>query len=184
MTRLFEKYQTEVVPKLQSDFKHKNRMAVARLVKVVVSVGLGKINKDEKAVEEILTTLGVITGQKPVTRRARKSIANFNLRENDLVGAFVTMRGKKMYEFFDRLVTFALPRVRDFRGLSPSGFDRSGNYNFGLTEQTVFPEVDYNKIEKVFGMNINLVCSARSKEEAKALLVALGLPLEAVQQKG
>lgn len=183
MTRLFERYRTEIVPKLQAEFKHKNRMAVGKLVKVVVSVGLGKINKEEKAVEEILATLGTITGQKPVTRRARKSIANFNLRENDLVGAFVTMRGKKMYEFFDRLVTFALPRVRDFRGLPLSGFDRSGNYNFGLAEQTVFPEVDYNKIEKVFGMNINLVCRAKNKEEAKALLVALGLPLE-VPSKG
>jgi len=178
MTRLFEKYQTEIVPKLQADFKHKNQMAVGKLVKVVVSVGLGKINKEEKAIEEILATLGAITGQKPVIRRARKSIANFNLRENDLVGAFVTIRGKRMYEFFDRLVTFALPRVRDFRGLPPAGFDRSGNYNFGLAEQTVFPEVDYNKVEKVFGMNINLVCKAKKKEEAKALLVALGLPLE------
>ena len=182
MTRLFKRYQTEIVPKLQAEFKHKNRMAVGKLVKVVVSVGLGKINKEEKAVEEILATLGTITGQKPVTRRARKSIANFNLRENDLVGAFVTIRGKKMYEFFDRLVTFALPRVRDFRGLPLSGFDRNGNYNFGLAEQTVFPEVDYNKIEKVFGMNINLVCRAKNKEEAKALLVALGLPLEAPQK--
>ncbi|MFH2068134.1 MAG: 50S ribosomal protein L5 [Candidatus Omnitrophota bacterium] len=179
MTRLFKKYKSEIVPKLQTEFKHKNRMAVGKLVKVVVSVGLGKINKEEKAVAEILATLGAITGQKPVTRRARKSIANFNLRENDLVGAFVTLRGKRMYEFFDRLVTFALPRVRDFRGLPPSGFDRNGNYSFGLAEQTVFPEVDYNKIEKVFGMNVNLVCNAKNKEEAKALLVALGLPLEA-----
>lgn len=178
MTRLFERYRDEIVPKLQTEFKHKNRMAVGKLVKVVVSVGLGKINKEEKAVEEILVTLGAITGQKPVTRRARKSIANFNLRENDLVGAFVTMRGKRMYEFFDRLVTFALPRVRDFRGLPLSGFDRSGNYSFGMAEQTVFPEVDYNKVEKVFGMNINLVCNAQNKEEAKALLIALGLPLD------
>lgn len=182
MTRLFEKYRDQIVPKLQAEFKHKNRMAAAKLVKVVINVGLGKINKEEKAIEEILATLGAVTGQKPVTRRARKSIANFNLRQNDLVGAFVTLRGKRMYEFFDRLVTFALPRVRDFRGLPLSGFDRNGNYSFGLTEQTVFPEVDYNKVEKIFGMNINLVCNAKNKEEAKALLVALGLPLENVQQ--
>ena len=178
MTRLFEKYRDKIVPELQAEFKHTNRMAVGKLVKVVVSVGLGKINKEEKAVEEILATLGAITGQKPITRRARKSIANFNLREGDLVGAFVTLRGKRMYEFFDRLVTFALPRVRDFRGLPLSGFDRSGNYSFGMAEQSVFPEVDYNKVEKVFGMNINLVCNAKNKEEAKALLVALGLPLD------
>ena len=178
MARILEKYKKEIVPKIQDEFKHANRMAVGRLEKIVVSVGVGKINKDEKAVGEVLATLAAITGQKPVVRRSRKSIAEFSLRENDLVGAFVTLRGKRMYEFFDRLVTFALPRVRDFRGLPPSGFDQNGNYNFGLTEQTVFPEVDYNKVVKIFGMNINIVTTANDKKESTTLLGMLGLPLE------
>ncbi|MFH0796877.1 MAG: 50S ribosomal protein L5 [Candidatus Omnitrophota bacterium] len=178
MSGLLKYYKSEIVPKLQKEFKYSNKMAVPRLEKVVVSVGLGKINKDEKAIEEILSTLAVITGQKPVLRRSRKAIAGFSLRENDLVGAFVTLRGKRMFDFFARLVTFALPRVRDFRGLTLSGFDQNGNYNFGLTEQTVFPEIDYNKVSKIFGMNINLVTSAKKKEEARALLSDLGLPLE------
>jgi len=178
MSKLLEKYKKEIVPQLRKEFNHKNPLAVSKLVKIVVSVGLGKINRDEKAIEEVVSTLSAITGQKPVLTRSRKSIAGFSLRKNDLVGAFVTLRGKRMYDFFERLTVFALPRVRDFRGLPLSGFDRDGNYNFGLSEQTVFPEVDYNKVGRIFGMNITLVTSTRKKEEAKALLVALGLPLE------
>lgn len=176
--RLHEKYRTTVLPGLRERFGFTNDLAVPRLTKIVVSVGLGRVSKDEKAVEEVLSTLAVITGQKPVTTRARKSIAGFSLRENDLVGAFVTLRGQRMYEFLDRLVTFSLPRVRDFRGLPAEGFDRDGNYNFGLKDQTVFPEIDYNKVGHVFGMNINMVTSVSSREPAVYLLTSLGLPLQ------
>ncbi|HNQ35343.1 MAG TPA: 50S ribosomal protein L5 [bacterium] len=178
MARLLDKYKKEIIARLTEQFKYSNQMAVPKLTKIVVSVGLGKIGKEEKVVEEILGGLTAITGQKPVMRRARKSIAGFNLRTNDLVGAFVTLRGQRMYEFLDRLVSFALPRVRDFRGLPKTGFDRAGNYSFGLNEQTIFPEIDFNKVTKVFGMNINLVTSARNRQEAEPLLTMLGLPLE------
>lgn len=176
--RLYEKYTAEVLPELKKKFGYGNDLAVPRLSKVVLSVGLGRVSKDEKVVAEIIDTLALVTGQKPVMTRARKSIAGFSLRQNDLVGAYVTLRGKRMYEFFDRLVTFSLPRVRDFRGLPAGGFDRDGNYNFGLRDQAVFPEVDYNKIGHVFGMNITLVTTAGGREAAELLLSSLGLPLQ------
>lgn len=176
--RLREKYNRDILPEMKEKFGYRNDLAVPRLSKIVVSVGLGRVNKDEKAVEEILATLSTIVGQKPKTTRALKSIAGFSLREGDLVGAFVTLRGDRMWEFLDRLVTFTLPRVRDFRGLPFSGLDRDGNYNFGLREQGVFPEIDYNKINHVFGMNICLVTTRKEPEPAKFLLTSLGMPLK------
>lgn len=177
MVKLLEEYNTGINPRLRKELKRTNALAVPRLKKIVVSVGMGKIRQEEKQVAEILAGLRNITGQKPALTYSRKSIAGFNVRENDLAGAMVTLRGKRMYEFFERLVNLALPRVKDFRGLSPSGFDNGGNYNFGITEHTVFPEIDYNKVIHMFGMNITLVTSADNGEEARLLLTALGLPL-------
>jgi large subunit ribosomal protein L5 len=174
--RLKEKYDSEVLPAMMEEFKYSNRMAVPRLSKIVVNMGLGEASQNVKILDAATRELGQVSGQKPVVTRARKSIANFKLRKNMPIGAMVTLRGARMYEFFDRLVNVALPRVRDFRGLSTKSFDGRGSYTLGLRDQLVFPEVEYGKIEKIKGMNISIVTDARSDAEALALLRHLGMP--------
>ena len=181
--RLRERYQTEVLPALMEEFKYTNRMAVPRLSKIVVNMGLGEAIQNVKLLDAATRELGQVTGQKPVVTRAKKSIANFKLRKNMPIGVMVTLRGNRMYEFFDRLVNVALPRVRDFRGLSTKSFDGRGSYTLGLRDQLVFPEVEYGKIEKVKGMNISIVTDARSDAEALALLKHLGLRFRAEAQR-
>ncbi len=181
--RLKEKYQSEVLPALMEEFKYPNCMAVPRLNKIVVNMGLGEAIQNVKILDAATRELGQISGQKPVVTRARKSIANFKLRKSMPIGAMVTLRGDRMYEFFDRLVNVALPRVRDFRGLSTKAFDGRGSYTLGLRDQLVFPEVEYGKIEKVKGMNISIVTNARSDAEAMALLKRLGMPFRAESQR-
>lgn len=174
--RLKERYQKEMVYSLVKEFKYSNRMAVPRLRKIVVNMGLGEAIQNAKLLDSAGVELGLITGQKAVITRARKSIANFKLRKNMPIGAMVTLRGDRMYEFLDRLMNVALPRVRDFRGLSTRAFDGRGNYTLGLRDQLVFPEVDYSKVDKVKGMNISIVTDARTDAEALALLRHCGLP--------
>jgi len=181
--RLKERYRRDVVPALVREFKYKNLMAVPRLRKIVVNMGLGEAIQNAKLLDPASRELGQITGQKPVITRARKSIANFKLRKNMPIGAMVTLRGDRMYEFFDRLANVALPRVRDFRGLSTRAFDGRGNYTLGVRDQLVFPEVDYAKVEKVKGMNISIVTDARSDAEGLALLRHLGLPFRQEAQR-
>jgi large subunit ribosomal protein L5 len=171
-----ERYQKEVVPMLMKEFKYRNVMAVPRLKKIVVNMGLGEAIQNAKLLDSATRELAQITGQKPVITRARKSIANFKLRKNMPIGAMVTLRGDRMYEFFERLANVALPRVRDFRGLSSRAFDGRGSYTLGLRDQLVFPEIEYSKVDKVKGMNISIVTSARSDAEALALLKQLGMP--------
>src|SRR5215472_12004203 len=174
--RLKERYQKEIVPALTKEFKYTNPMAVPRVSKVVVNMGLGEAIQNAKLLDSAVLELGLITGQKAVITRARKSIANFKLRKNMPIGAMVTLRGDRMYEFLDRLMNVALPRVRDFRGLSTRAFDGRGNYTLGLRDQLVFPEVDYSKVDKAKGMNISIVTDARTDAEGLALLRHLGLP--------
>lgn len=178
-TRVKELYQKEVVPLLVKEFNYPNPMAVPRLRKIVVNMGLGEAIQNGKLLDSATRELTQVTGQKSVITRARKSIANFKLRKNMAIGAMVTLRGERMYEFFDRLVNVALPRVRDFRGLSTRAFDGRGNYTLGLRDQLVFPEIDYSKVEKIKGMNISIVTDARSDAEALALLRHLGMPFRA-----
>ena len=181
--RLKEKYESEVVPALMEEFKYPSRMAVPRLSKIVINMGLGEAIQNVKLLDAATRELGQISGQKPVITRAKKSIANFKLRKNMPIGAMVTLRGDRMYEFFDRLVNVALPRVRDFRGLSTRSFDGRGSYTLGLRDQLVFPEVEYGKIEKVKGMNISIVTSAKSDAEGLALLRRLGMPFRTEAQR-
>lgn len=169
------KYDSEVRPALGEQLGL-NIMAVPRLTKIVINMGVGDVLKDSKALENAVADLEVITGQKPAITKAKKSIAAFKLREGQSIGAKVTLRGNRAWEFFDRLVTLAIPRIRDFRGLSAKGFDGRGNYTFGITDQTVFPEVDYDKIGKVRGMDITVVTTAETNEEGRALLDAFGFP--------
>ena len=175
--RLKDRYQKEIVPALVKEFQYSNPMAVPRLSKVVVNMGLGEAIQNAKLLDSAVLELGLITGQKAVITRARKSIANFKLRKNMPIGAMVTLRGDRMYEFLDRLTNVALPLVRDFRGLSTRAFDGRGNYTLGLRDQLVFPEVDYSKVDKVKGMNISIVTDARTDAEALALLRHLGMPI-------
>jgi large subunit ribosomal protein L5 len=182
--RLKERYQKEIVPALVKEFQYPNLMAVPRLHKVVVNMGLGEAIQNAKLLDSAGVELGLITGQKAVITRARKSIANFKLRKNMPIGAMVTLRGDRMYEFLDRLMNVALPRVRDFRGLSTRAFDGRGNYTLGLRDQLVFPEVDYSKVDKVKGMNISIVTDARSDAEALALLRHLGMPFRSESRRG
>jgi len=177
--RLQEKYEKEVLAALAKRFGRSNRMALPKLMKIVVNMGVGKAIGEKKYMEEAIEALKQITGQKPVVTLSRKSIANFKLRENMPIGCKVTLRGKRMWEFFDRLVSLALPRVRDFRGLDPDAFDGRGNYNLGLTEQLVFPELNPDKFSFPQGMNITIVISGHSDEESRELLRQLGLPLRA-----
>lgn len=177
MSRLRERYVNEVVPSLMKEFGHTNRHAVPRLQKIVINMGLGEALQNIKILDSAGAELALITGQKPIITRARKSIANFKLRKNMPIGAAVTLRGERMYEFLDRLVNIVLPRVRDFKGLSSKSFDGRGSYTLGLRDQLVFPEVDYTRVDKIKGMNITLVTTAESDEEARALLRQLGVPL-------
>jgi len=176
VARLLEQYKNEVAPALAKEFKHSNPHAVPKLEKVVVSMGLGRAVDDEAILEVAAEELALITGQKPIITRARKSVSNFKLRDGMKIGLKVTLRGAGMYEFFDRLVSLAIPRVRDFRGLAPSGFDGRGNYNMGVAEHTIFPEIDPDKVKYTLGMNIAMVTSAKTDEEARRLLVLLGMP--------
>ncbi|MBU6352692.1 MAG: 50S ribosomal protein L5 [Actinomycetales bacterium] len=174
--RLKTRYRNEVTAHLTQQFGLKNRMQVPNLVKIVVNMGVGEAAKDSKLIEGAVRDLATITGQRPVVTRARKSIANFKLREGQPIGAHVTLRGDRMWEFMDRLLSVSLPRIRDFRGLSPKQFDGSGNYTFGLTEQVVFPEIEQDKLDRVRGMDITIVTSAKNDDEGRALLRALGFP--------
>jgi large subunit ribosomal protein L5 len=174
--RLRDRYRDEVVPQLQRQLGLANVMQVPRLEKVVVNMGVGEAIKDGRLLDAAIEDLQVITGQRPVVTRARKSIAGFKLRQGMAIGAKVTLRGARMWEFLDRLVSLALPRIRDFRGLSPAAFDGHGNYTLGVTEQLIFPEIDYDKIVKVTGMDITIVTTAATDEEGRALLAALGFP--------
>ncbi len=176
MTRLKEKYQKEVVPALQKEFGYKNVMAVPRIEKVVVNMGLGEATANAKLIDTGADELARITGQKPVTRRAKKSIAAFKVRKGMPIASMVTLRGERMWEFLDRLMSIALPRVRDFKGVSPRGFDGRGNYTLGLRDQLLFPEIDYMKVDKARGMNVSVVTTARTDEEGRKLLQFIGMP--------
>ena len=175
-TRIKEKYQNEAVPALQQKFGYKNSMEVPKLAKIVVNMGLGDCKDNPKAREVAVAELATITGQKPMVTKARKSIANFKLREGMNVGAKVTLRGQRMEEFMDKLVNIALPRVRDFRGVSDKAFDGRGNYALGIREQLLFPEIEYDKVEKIRGMEMIFVTTAKTDEECKELLRLLGMP--------
>lgn len=181
--RLKERYRNETVPALMKEFGYGNPMAVPRLRKVVVNMGLGEAIQNAKLLDSASQELAQITGQKPVITRARKSIANFKLRKDMPIGAMVTLRGDRMYEFLDRLMNVTLPRVRDFRGLSTRSFDGRGGYTLGVKDQLVFPEVDYSKVDKIKGMNISIVTDARTDAEALALLRHLGMPFRAEAQR-
>ncbi|MGB9879314.1 MAG: 50S ribosomal protein L5 [Anaerolineae bacterium] len=174
--RLKEKYQREVVPAMLERFGYKNVMEVPRVTKITLNMGVGEGARDAKVIEEASSQLARISGQKPQVRRARKSVANFKLRTGMPVGLRVTLRGNRMYEMLDRLLSVALPRIRDFRGLSPNSFDGRGNYNLGIREQIIFPEIDYDKIDKVRGLDIAITTTAKTDEEGRALLSLLGMP--------
>ena len=176
MSRLKDRYRAEIAPTLKKEFGCKNVMAIPRLEKIVVNMGLGEASQNAKVADTGADEIGRITGQKAVVRRATKAIAQFKLRQGMPVGAMVTLRGEQMYEFLDRLISIALPRVRDFRGLSPKGFDGRGNYTLGLRDQLLFPEIDYMKADKARGMNVSVVTTARTDEEARKLLQLLGMP--------
>jgi large subunit ribosomal protein L5 len=176
--RLKEIYKSQITPALQSEFNFSNRMQIPTLSKIVVNMGVGEAAKDSKLIEGAIRDLAAITGQRPLVTKARKSIANFKLREGQPIGAHVTLRGDRMWEFMDRLLTVSLPRIRDFRGLSPKQFDGKGNYTFGLTEQVVFLEIEQDKLDRVRGMDITIVTSAKNDNEGRALLKALGFPFK------
>jgi large subunit ribosomal protein L5 len=176
MTRLKEKYRKEVVPALTKEFGYKNVMAVPKIAKVVVNMGLGEATANAKIIETGADELARITGQKPVTRRSKKSIAAFKVRKGQPIASMVTLRGERMWEFLDRLMSIALPRVRDFKGVSPKGFDGRGNYTLGLRDQLLFPEIDYMKVDKARGMNVSVVTTAKTDEEARKLLQFIGMP--------
>ena len=176
MTRLKEKYQKDVVPALQKEFGYKNVMAVPKIEKVVVNMGLGEATSNAKLIDTGADEIARITGQKPVTRRAKKSIAQFKVRKGQPIASMVTLRGERMWEFLDRLMNIALPRVRDFKGVSPKGFDGRGNYTLGLRDQLLFPEIDYMKVDKSRGMNVSVVSTARTDQEARKLLQLIGMP--------
>jgi large subunit ribosomal protein L5 len=184
LARLAEKYQNEVVPALTKEFNYQNPMMVPRIVKVVVNMGLGEAVQNPKSLDVAVRDMTAIVGQKVVITRAKKSIATFKLRAGMPIGAMVTLRGKRMYEFLDRLMTLALPRIRDFRGVSDRAFDGRGNYTLGLKEQLLFPEIEYDKIDKVRGMDITFVTTARTDEEARALLRAMGMPFRSSAASG
>jgi large subunit ribosomal protein L5 len=171
-----ERYNTDVVPALRKAFDLTNIMQVPRITKVVVNIGMGEALDNPKALESAVSDLTIVTGQKPVTTKARKSIANFKLREGRLIGTKVTLRGDRMWAFLDRLMSTALPRVRDFRGVSPNAFDGRGNYTLGLRDQLIFPEIEYDKIDKLRGMEVTIVTTAKNDDQARALLQLLGMP--------
>ena len=174
--RMHERYREEIVPKLSKELGLSNVHQVPKLTKIVVNIGLGEAAANPKLLDQAAEELALITGQKPVIRRARKSVANFKLRAGQAIGCMVTLRGERMWEFLDRLLTVSLPRVRDFKGISPRSFDGRGNFSIGIREQIIFPEVDYDKIERVTGLNITICTTARNDAEGKALLGQLGVP--------
>lgn len=176
--RLKERYKSEIAAQLEKEFNFANKMQIPTLSKIVVNMGVGEAAKDSKLIEGAIRDLTTITGQRPLVTKARKSIANFKLREGQPIGAHVTLRGDRMWEFMDRLLSVSLPRIRDFRGLSPKQFDGSGNYTFGLTEQVVFAEIEQDKVDRVRGMDITIVTSAKNDNEGRALLKALGFPFK------
>jgi large subunit ribosomal protein L5 len=177
-SRLKEKYQQEVVPALQKEFNYKNPMQVPTVHKVVVNIGMGEAIQNAKAMDAAISDLSVITGQRPVITRAKRSVATFKLREGMQIGCVVTLRGERMYYFLDKLMNVALPRLRDFQGVSPEAFDGRGNYTLGLREQLVFPEIDYDKVDKVRGMEVSIVTTARTDEEGRRLLRLMGMPFK------
>lgn len=176
MTRLLEKYQQQVVPQLVEKFVYKNKLAVPKIQKIVVNMGVGRAIDNKKLIEEATKHLSIITGQKPLITKAKKAISGFKLRQGQAIGCKVTLRGKRMFEFLDRLISVVLPRIRDFRGLSPKSFDGRGNYTLGLTEQIVFPEISADTVEFVQGMDITLAISGKSDEQSCELLKLLGMP--------
>jgi large subunit ribosomal protein L5 len=177
--RLRETYRDQVVPALMKEFGYGNLMQVPRLERIVLNVGMGEAIQNVKLLESAATELGIITGQKPVTTRAKKAIAGFKLRQGMPIGAKVTLRSRRMWEFLDRLISLALPRIRDFRGISPKAFDGRGNYTLGLKEQLIFPEIEYDSVASIHGMDITIVTTARTNDEGKALLKHLGMPFRA-----
>jgi len=177
-SRLKEKYQKEVVPALQKEFDYNNPMQVASVHKVVVNIGMGEAIQNAKAMDAAVSDLASITGQRPVITRAKRSVAAFKLREGMQIGCMVTLRGDRMYYFLDKLINVALPRLRDFQGVSPEAFDGRGNYTLGLREQLVFPEIDYDKVDKVRGMEVSIVTTARTDEEGRRLLKLMGMPFK------
>ncbi len=179
MSRLRDRYRDDVVPALKKEFGYTNLMAVPKLDRIVVNMGLGEATQNPKLIEVGADELMKITGQRPVSRRAKKSVAQFKLRQGMPIGTMVTLRGERMYEFFDRLISITLPRVRDFRGISPKGFDGRGNYTLGLRDQLIFIEIDYMKVDQSRGMNVSVVTTARSDEEGRRLLQLLGMPFRA-----
>lgn len=179
MNRIKEKYLKDVVPALQKEFAYKNINEVPRLEKIVLNMGLGDVKDNSKSFNLAVEELGLIAGQRPVVTKAKKSVANFKVREGMKIGAKVTLRGERMYEFFDKFVSIALPRVRDFRGVNDKSFDGRGNYSYGVREQLIFPEIIYDKIEKIRGFDISFVTTAKSDDEARALLRYLGMPFKA-----
>jgi large subunit ribosomal protein L5 len=184
MARLKERYTTELRATLQEELGLGNVMQVPNLQKIVINCGVGQATQTAKLLDGAVEDLGVITGQKPVITRAKKSIAGFKLREGNPIGAKVTLRGDRMWEFYDRLVSLAIPRIRDFRGLNPKSFDGRGNYTFGVTEQLIFPEIDYDKIDTVRGMDITICTSGRTDDEGRALLRSLGFPFRRTEAQG
>ena len=176
MARLRDKYKNEIAPALAKEFDIKNPMAVPKIQKVIVNMGLGEASANAKILDVATDELKAITGQKPVITKAKKSIAAFKLRQGMSIGTMVTLRGDRMYEFLDRLISVALPRVRDFRGISGKAFDGRGNYTLGIREQLIFPEIDFNKVDKTRGMNISIVTTAQNDDQARSLLKALGMP--------
>ncbi|NOY99604.1 MAG: 50S ribosomal protein L5 [Chloroflexi bacterium] len=178
MNKLKEFYQEEAVPSLQKTFEYKSIMQVPRIQKVVVNIGIGEAMGNPKVLEAAVSDLTTITGQRPVTTKARKSIANFKLREGSVIGTKVTLRGEKMWAFLDRLINVALPRVRDFRGISPNAFDGRGNYTLGLRDQLIWPEIDYDEIDKLRGMEVTIVTTAQTDDQARTLLQLLGMPFK------
>lgn len=178
MSRLKEMYQRDIVPALMNKFKYSSIMEVPKMVKIVVNMGVGDAKENPKFLENAVEELSIITGQRPVITKARKAIAGFKLRAGMPIGAMVTLRGERMYHFWDRLLNIALPRVRDFRGVSPKAFDGRGNYTLGIKEQLIFPEINYDKVEKVRGMDIVIVTSAKTDEEGRELLASFGVPFK------
>jgi len=176
MPRLRDKFEKDVVPKMMQEFGYKNKMQVPRLHKIVVNMGLGEALQNPKIIDASSKEMAAITGQRPVVTRSRKSIANFKLREGLPIGCMVTLRKERMYEFLDRLINVAIPRVRDFRGISKRSFDGKGNFTMGVREQIIFPEIDYDKIEKIKGLNVSIITTAETDEEGRALLKHLGMP--------
>lgn len=176
MARLFEQYKQEITPKMMEKFAYKNVMQVPKIDKVIINIGVGEAIQNPKALDGAVNDLMIITGQKPIITKAKKSIAGFKLREGMPIGCKVTLRGERMYDFLNRLVNIVLPRVRDFRGVSPQAFDGRGNYSLGIKEQTIFPEIEYDKIDKIRGLEVIIVTTAKTDEEARELLKSMGMP--------